>query len=150
MVFGWEQMEENNNITRNSSTSDVSTLLTLLSADAEWATLLSVLSLTKVEVGNFLLLHFLRWHRLVHGQPDMSMRYVKGWSYVNANASVSSIFINGQYYLKYYFLRHRNPSPLLEEIQLSVSCYISIFNFHSPKYWKHYRSKYLQHFGGTV
>ena len=104
-------MEENNNITRNSSTSDVSTLLTLLSADAEWAALLSVLSLTKIEAGNFLLLHFLRWHRLVHGQPDMSLRYVKGWSYVNANASVSSISINGQYYLKYYFLRHRNPSP---------------------------------------
>ena len=56
----------------------------------------------------------------------------KGRLYINSNASVSSIFNNGQFYLKYYFFRHRN-SPL-EEIQLSVNCYVFIFNFHSPKY----------------
>ena len=32
----------------------------------------------------------------------------KGRSYTNANVSVSSIFNNGQFYLKYYFLRDRN------------------------------------------
>ena len=36
-----------------------------------------------------------------------------------------------------------------EEIQLSVSCYVSILNFHSPKYLRLYRSLYLQPFGGT-
>ena len=30
----------------------------------------------------------------------------KGRSYLNANVSISSIFNNGQFYLKYYFLRH--------------------------------------------
>ena len=38
----------------------------------------------------------------------------KGRSYVNSNVSVSSVFNNGQFYLKCYFLCHRN--PLLKEI----------------------------------
>ena len=46
-------------------------------------------------------------------------------SYLNANVSVSSIFRNVQFFLKYHFLCHRN-FPL-EEIHLSVNCYISIF-----------------------
>ena len=48
----------------------------------------------------------------------------KGRSYVNSNVSVSSIFDNGQFYLKYYFLYHRNPP--FKEIQLSVNCYVSV------------------------
>ena len=32
----------------------------------------------------------------------------KGRSYINANVSVSLIFNNGQFYVKYYFLRDRN------------------------------------------
>ena len=33
----------------------------------------------------------------------------KGRSYVDSNVSVSSIFSNGQFYIKYYFLRQKNP-----------------------------------------
>ena len=54
MIFGWEQREENNNITSNSSRSDILTLLTLLSADV----FQRVPSLTKAEVRNFPLLYF--------------------------------------------------------------------------------------------
>ena len=50
--------EKNNNITRNSSRFYILTLLTLLSADAKSGLYLRVSSLTKVEVRNFLLLHF--------------------------------------------------------------------------------------------
>ena len=46
----------------------------------------------------------------------------KGRSYVNANFSVSSIFNNGQFYLKYYFLRHRN-SPLEEILPTVLNIY---------------------------
>ena len=124
MIFGCERREENNNITRNASRSDILTLLTLLSADTKSAVLLRVPSLTKVEVRNFPLLHFPRWLCLVHGQLAMSV--------INDNVSVSSIFNNGQFYLTYYFLHQRN-SPL-KEIQLSVNCYVPILSFHSPKY----------------
>ena len=78
IIFGQEQREENNNITRNSSRSDNSTLLTLLSADAKSSTvLLRVPSLTKVEGRNFSLLHFPRWLCLVYGQLAMSLQQVK-------------------------------------------------------------------------
>ena len=54
-----QQKEENhNNITRNSSRSDILTLLTLQTADAKSAVLLRVPSLNKVKVRNFPLLHF--------------------------------------------------------------------------------------------
>ena len=81
MIFRWEQREQNSNITRNASRSDVLTLLTLLTADAESAVLLQVPSLIKVEVHNFMLLHFPRWLCLIHGQPAMSLRRVK-WSVI--------------------------------------------------------------------
>ena len=100
--------EKNNNITRNSSRFYILTLLTLLSADAKSGLYLRVSSLTKVEVRNFLLLHF----------PDGSVWFMdnllclcdvwKGRSYVNANVSVCLIFNNVEFYLKYYFLRLRN------------------------------------------
>ena len=77
MIFGCEQMEENNNITRNASRSDILTLLVLLSANAKSAVLLRVTSLTKVEVQNFLLLNFPAWFCLVHGQLAMSLRRAK-------------------------------------------------------------------------
>ena len=67
-------------------------------------------SLTKVEVFNFPLLHFPTWLCLVHGQLVMSLGRVKRFIYVNANVSVSSVLINGQFYLNYYFLHHRNSS----------------------------------------
>ena len=44
---------------------------------------------------------------LVHEQLAMSLRLVKRLV-VNATVSVSSILNNGQFYLKYYFLRRRN------------------------------------------
>ena len=49
---------KNNNIIRNSSRSDILTLLSLLSAHAKAAVLLKVPSLTKVQVRNLPLLHF--------------------------------------------------------------------------------------------
>ena len=39
MIFGWEQREEDNNITRDSSRSGIFTLLTLLGPDAKSALL---------------------------------------------------------------------------------------------------------------
>ena len=54
----------------------------------------------------------------------------KGPSYVKSNVSVSSIFNEGHFYIKSYFLHHRNPLPLpLREIQLSVNCYLSVVIF---------------------
>ena len=73
MIFGWEQMEENNNTTRNSTRSDILTLLALMSADAKSAEPQRVSSLTKVEVHNFLLLHFPKWFCLGHGQFFMPL-----------------------------------------------------------------------------
>ena len=84
-------------------------ILTLLSADVKSPILLTVSSLTKVEVPNFSLLNFARWFCLVNGQLAMSLRRVKGQPCVNSNASASSIFNNGHFCLKYYFLHHRNP-----------------------------------------
>ena len=49
-------------------------------------------------------------------------------------------------FLTYHVICHK--SFLLEEIQLSVNCYVSIFNFNSPKYQKHSSSLQFQHFGG--
>ena len=66
MIYGWEQSEVNKNITRNGNRSDILTLLTLLNADAKLAVLLRVLSLTRVEVLYFPLLHFPRWFSLIH------------------------------------------------------------------------------------
>ena len=60
---------------RKTSRSDISTLLTLLSADAKSAVLCvlrRVPSLTKVEVRNFPLLHFPRLICLIHGQLHVS------------------------------------------------------------------------------
>ena len=79
--------EENNNIATNSSRSDILALLTVLSADAESAVLLRVPSLSKVEARNFPLVHFPRCLCLVHEQLSVSLRCVKGRSYVNANIS---------------------------------------------------------------
>ena len=75
--LGRQQRDDNNNITRNSSRSDILTLLIQLSADAKSAGLLRVPSLTKVKVRNFPLLHFPKWLCLVHGQHAMSLRHVK-------------------------------------------------------------------------
>ena len=54
----------------------------------------------------------------------------QGRSFVNANVSVSSIFQNGRFFLKHHVLCHRS-FPLKKN---SVNCYLSIFNFNSPKY----------------
>ena len=61
MIFRYEQREDNNNITVNSSRSDILMLLILLSADAKSAVFYVLLrgpSLTKLEVRNFPLLRF--------------------------------------------------------------------------------------------
>ena len=69
---------KNNNITRNSSRSNILTLLlTLLSAVTKLAVLLRVPSLTKVQLCNFPLLHFPKWLCLVLRQLAMPLRRVK-------------------------------------------------------------------------
>ena len=78
-------------------------ILTLLSADAKSAILLRVPSLTKVEEWNFTVSRCYIF-------PDGSVWLMdnllclcdvwKGRSYVNSNVSISSIFNNGQFYLK--------------------------------------------------
>ena len=68
---------KNNNITRNSSRSNILILLTLLSAVTKLAVLLRVLPLTKVQLRNFPLLHFTKWLCLVLGQLGMPLRRVK-------------------------------------------------------------------------
>ena len=68
---------KNNNITRNSSRSNILILLTLLSAVTKLAVLLRVLPLTKVQLRNFPLLHFTKWLCLVLGQLAMPLRRVK-------------------------------------------------------------------------
>ena len=101
----------------------------MLSAVAKSAILLMVPSLNKVEVRNFPLL------QIAYGSVWLMDNLVclcdvwKGRSYVNSHVSVSSIFNNGQFYLKYYFLHHRNPLSF-REIQLSVNCYVSVLIFH--------------------
>ena len=75
--FRVKKKEENNNITRHSSRSDILTLLALLSADAKSDVPLRVPSLTKAEVHNFRLLHFPELLCLVHGQLTLSLRRVK-------------------------------------------------------------------------
>ena len=68
---------KNNNIKRNSSRSDILTLLTLLSVDAKSTVILRVSSLTKVPVRNFRLLHFPKWLCLIQGELAMTLRRVK-------------------------------------------------------------------------
>ena len=95
MIFGWEQKEENKNITKHSrskSKSNILTLLTLVSADAKLPMLFRIRPLTKWFMDKLLCLCDV-W---------------KGQSYVNVNLSISSIFSNSQFYLKYYCLRYRN------------------------------------------
>ena len=135
MIFGWEQREENNNVTRNSSRSDILTLLTLLSADAKWAVLLRVPSITKVEVRkvDFPLLHFPKWLSLFHAQLAMSLRRVKRSVTCKCQFSVSLIFNSCQFYLKYYFLRHRNsPSKRFSWVSIAASLF-SIFVHQNTK-----------------
>ena len=56
-------------------------------------------------ITNFPLLHFSKWFM------DNFLCLCDEWkvrSYVNVKFSASSIFSNGSFYLKYYFLRHSN------------------------------------------
>ena len=130
MICGVEQREKNNNITRNSSRSDILKLLTLLSADAKPASPLRVLSLTKVS--NFPLPHFSKWLCLVHGQLAMSLRCVKRPVICKCQYFCLFDIQHGQLYRKYYFLCQRNP-PRRDSPKCQLSN-VSILNFHSPKY----------------
>ena len=92
--------------------SDISTLLTLLNADAKSAVLLRVPSLTKVELRNISLLHFPNCFQIPKQFMDNFLCLCdlwKGRSYLNVNVPVCLICNNGHFYRKYYFLRHRNP-----------------------------------------
>ena len=125
MIFGWEQREANNIIARNSSASDILTYIAdcwcKISCTNEGSVINQSCS-TQFPVATFP-----RWLCLVHGQLAISPRRVKRSFIRKCQFSLSSIFNNGQFYLKYYFLRHR-VSPQ------SVNCCVSVLNFHSPKY----------------
>ena len=114
----------------------------MLIADAKLAVLLRVPSLIKVAVRNFPLLHFPRWLCLVHGQLAMSPRRVKRSFIRKCQFSLSSIFNNGQFYLKYYFLRHRVSSSKCQLLRLC-----SQFSF--IKILKVLQALIFTHFGGT-
>ena len=75
-----------------------------MSADVKLAVILMVLSLTKVEVRNFPLLHYPRWLSLVIC-----------CSYKNSNDTVFSIFSNDQFYLKYYVVPPSRPADVIKE-----------------------------------
>ena len=136
MIFNWEQRAKQHCYKKRKhirylNIFNIINISTLLSADAISAILLSV-PWTKVEIPNFSLLHFLGGSAWLMKNSLCLCDARKGRSYVNSNVSVSSIFNNGQFYLKYYFLHRRNPPALspLKEIQLSVNCYVSVFIFH--------------------
>ena len=114
----------------------------MLIADAKSAVLLRVPSLIKVAVRNFPLLHFPRWLCLVHGQLAISPRRVKRSFIRKCQFSLSSIFNNGQFYLKYYFLRHRVYSSKCQLLRLC-----SQFSF--TKTLKVLQALIFTHFGGT-
>ena len=95
-------------LTRKASASNILTLLTLLSADANLAVVLRVPSLTKVEIHNFSLLHFPRWPCLIHGQHAISLRRVEKW--IRSKFQCLWIFDIKKWsiYLKHLFLCLKN------------------------------------------
>ena len=110
-------------------------LLTLLSADAKPAVicvLLMIPSLTKVEVCNFLLLHFPRWFCLIPGQLGMSLRRVK--RSVIYKCQCFRLFDIQQWSVLSQVLLSPSLKSPLKKIHLKGNCYVSILNFHSPKY----------------
>ena len=122
---------KNNNIARHSSRSDILTLLKLLSADVKSAVALRVPSLTKVQVSNFPLLHFPKWLCLVHEQLTMYLQHVK--RSVICKFQCFCLFDIQQWSVLSQVLLSPSQKSILEEIQLSVNCSVSILNFHSPK-----------------
>ena len=126
--FSGENKGKNNNITWHSSRSDISTLLTLLSADV----CLRVPSLSKVEVRNFPLLYFPKWLCMIHGQCAMSLRCVK--RLVMCKCKCFCLFEIQQFSVSSWVLFSPSQKVTLKEIQLSVNCCVSILNFHLPKF----------------
>ena len=118
---------------------NIISIFTLLSIDAKLAIRLRVPSLTKLK---YAISHCYIFSDASVWLMDNLLCLCdmwKDWPYVNSTITVSSIFNNVQLYRKYYFLHHRNPSPLptlpspnppLKEIQLSVICYVSVLIFH--------------------
>ena len=111
---------------------DFLTLSLLPSAYAKSTVFLRVPSLTKVQVPNFLLLLFPRWLCLIHGEIDIYLRHVKRSIICKCQYFCLLDIQEWSVFLEYLFLCYRR-FPL-EEIQLSVACYVSILNFNSPKY----------------
>ena len=91
----------------------------MLSADAKSAVLLRVLSLT-LNYAIYRCCIFQNGSVWVMGNLLYLCDVCKCWSWKNVNVSVSSILNNGLFYLKYYFLRHRN-SPSKRFIWVSVA-----------------------------
>ena len=112
--------------------SDILKLLPLLSADAKSAVVLMVPPpLTKVEVRNFPLLHFPRSLYLI----AMSLQRVK--ESVIYKSQCFCLFDNQKWSVlswATFSITESTTPPLLNKIQLSVDCYVSILNFHSLKY----------------
>ena len=143
-MITWKQREENNNIARNASRSDILTL-TLLSADAKSTVLLRVPSLTKVEERNFSLLYFLRWLCLIHGQLAMFLRLVKRLVIFKCQCFCLFDIQQLSVLSKHYFLWNSPPRRDSAEFQF--------LRLHSPflftKILKALQIFNLLHFGGT-
>ena len=127
MNFGWEQRAGKQHFykkrkqIRYLNVFNIINILILLNADAKSAMLLRVPSLINAEVYNFPLLHFSDGSVWL---MDNFLCFYDVWigqSYANFNVSVSSIFSNGQFYLKHYFLHHRNLFPLKRFSQVSIA-----------------------------
>ena len=116
-------------MTRKSGRLDILTLSILLSADAKSAELLSVLSLTKVELRIF---------------PNVSKFPDGSWTTCYVSATYEKVdlckcqcfclFDVQQWSVLSKVLLTPSQKFPLEETQLSVDYYVSIFNFNSPKH----------------
>lgn len=97
VIFRREQREGNRNIRRNASTLVISPLLTLLSAHAESAVVLKVLSLTKVEDQISRCYFFPYYSVWFMGRFLCLYNVWKGRSYVNVNVFFVSLFNNQEW-----------------------------------------------------
>ena len=81
---------------------------------------------------DFLTLSTLPSACLIHGEIDMYLRHVKRSIICKCQYFCLLDIQEWSVFLEYLFLCYRR-FPL-QEIQLSVACYVSILNFNSPKY----------------
>ena len=132
MIYRWEQREENKNITRNESRSDILTLLTLLSVVQNWLHFWGIRHYPKLKCAISRCFICQRWLCLIYGQLAMSLRRVKRSVICKYQCFCFFDTQKWSIYLKYHFLCQRN-FPI-NEIHLNVNCYVSALNIYSLKY----------------